>query len=141
MKSLTFYVMLFLTTGFLTSLYAPPTYKAPKIVKKEYDGHLKTVSLSEAKEKGCLSCHQGIEDIRDPQSMMMIQITARGQMAGDPGGCVVCHGGNPQATDYREAHQGSPETMVQINGPTTFYRDPGSIHIAEKKIIAGSWIE
>ncbi len=132
MKILTFYLGLFLMLGLMSLVNASPIYKVPEIVKKEYDGPLKTVSLSEAQEKGCLSCHQGIESIRDPQSLMMIQIVARGQIAGDPGGCVVCHGGNPQATDYQKAHEGSPEAMIQINGPTTFYRDPGSIHIAEK---------
>ena len=85
MKKLIIHLMLNTFIGLLTSLYASPVYKVPEIKKKEYQGPLKTVSQDLANEKGCLSCHQGIEDIRDPKSMMMVQIVARGKMAGDPG--------------------------------------------------------
>lgn len=54
------------------------------------------VSPAVAKAKGCLSCHEGIEDIRDSNSAMMLQIKAIGTGNGDPQGCVVCHGCNPQ---------------------------------------------
>ena len=50
------------------------------------------VSPAAAKEKGCNSCHEGIEDIRDSKSAMMLQIRAIGGANSDPGGCVVCHG-------------------------------------------------
>lgn len=46
--------------------------------------------------------------------MMLAQILEQGQDAGDPAGCVVCHGGDPQATDKKVAHGG------------VFYPDPGS---------------
>lgn len=57
----------------------------------------------------CLSCHQGIEPARPLESEMMKQILAKGQQLGDPNGCVVCHGGNPQETKQKEkAHSGIP---------------------------------
>ena len=66
-------------------------------------------------DNGCLSCHEGIEDIRDPGSAMMASIDAMG-------GCVVCHGGDPNETeDADAAHSGE-----------FFYPDPGSIWIADK---------
>jgi hypothetical protein len=46
---------------------------------------------------------------------MMQEILVQGQRIGDPAGCVVCHGGNPQATVKEEAHKGK-----------AFYPDPGS---------------
>jgi hypothetical protein len=86
-----------------------------------------------AEGKGCLSCHDGIEDIRDPNSAMMALIKAKGAPLGDPEGCVVCHGGNPAETkDAAKAHAGSPEALVKAKGPQTFYPDPGSVWIAEQ---------
>ena len=71
-------------------------------------------------ESGCLTCHQGIEPIREPDSGMMQQIMAMGRGLGDPAGCVVCHRGDPSATVKDDAHQG-----------TAFYPDPGSPWINE----------
>ncbi len=83
-----------------------------------------------AKEKGCLSCHEGIESIRQAESGMMAAIKALGGPQGDPEGCVVCHGGNPQGLTAEEAHAGvGPAAMA--TGPKTFYPDPGSIWIAD----------
>ena len=60
-------------------------------------------------------CHEGIEDIRDPNSDMMRQIKAIGE-------CTACHGGNPDATTAEEAH-----------GPKgSFYPDPGNPWIVDK---------
>ena len=80
--------------------------------------------------KGCLSCHSGIERFSD--GVMMQAIEALGQAHGDPAGCVVCHGGNPTATTAEEAHEGTPETLIQANGPEMFYPDPGNVWIANK---------
>ena len=70
--------------------------------------------------KGCLKCHDGIEQIRESGSKMLRQILSVGRVSGDPGGCVVCHGGDPAAEDEKTAHQGP-----------TFYPDPGSPWINE----------
>ncbi len=89
------------------------------------------VSPEVAAQKGCLSCHQGIENIRDPKSPMMQQIKALGAAAGDPQGCTVCHGGNPKGLTKEEAHKGAPAMFKNGRGPKAFYPDPGSIWIAE----------
>lgn len=68
-----------------------PESAAQEQTKKAFQ----TVSVELAKEKGCLSCHDGIEDIREKTSLMMLMIKGIGQSNGDPGGCVVCHGGTP----------------------------------------------
>ncbi len=79
-----------------------------------------------ARGKYCLSCHQGIEPIRQHQSKMMQQIYKKGKEIGDPNGCIVCHGGNPSATTAKLAHQGSIFYYVKHKGPKAFYPDPGS---------------
>ena len=78
----------------------------------------------------CVKCHNGIESIRDQHSDMMKQIIDLGKIAGDTGGCTVCHGGNPNAGTVEQAHMGAPKSHA--GGLAAFVRDPGSIWIAEK---------
>lgn len=66
--------------------------------------------------EGCLTCHDGIEDIRAQDSMMMQQIKAIGE-------CTTCHGGDADITDDKDAAHG-PEGE--------FYPDPGSIWVSDK---------
>lgn len=87
--------------------------------------------LDTSGQKGCMSCHNGIEDIRDDATPMMVQIKAIGGANGDPAGCVVCHGGDPKGDSIETAHKGSPDALKNGNGPKTFYPDPGSVWIAE----------
>jgi len=82
-----------------------------------------------AADSGCISCHNGIEDIRDKNSTMMIMIKSISATHGDPEGCVLRHGGDPTATEADQAHQGSPQSLVQFRGPQTFYPDPGAMDI------------
>ena len=63
------------------------------------------VDLAVAQEKGCLSCHEGIEKFTG--GVMMETIEAMGPDLGDPAGCVVCHGGNPQGLTAEDAHKGT----------------------------------
>ena len=64
--------------------------------------------------EGCVACHDGIEDIRHPDSLMMQQIQAMGE-------CTACHGGDASITDNADAaHAGD------------FYPDPGSIWVSDK---------
>ena len=86
-------------------------------------------AASYAAKSGCLSCHKGIENIRDPNSAMLLSIKALGTQHGDPEGCVICHGGNPGATTKEAAHKGSPQSLIAAKGAQMFYRDPGSIWI------------
>jgi len=55
---------------------------------------------------GCVACHADIEPIREDGSEMLAEILALGESLGDPSGCVVCHGGDPQAGDEETAHRG-----------------------------------
>jgi hypothetical protein len=91
------------------------------------------VAFSAHAAGGCSTekCHQGIADIRSPDSEMMQTIKANGSQHGDPDGCVICHGGNPRATEKKEAHKGIPATLKLAPGPKDYYPDPGSIWIAE----------
>ena len=74
-----------------------------------------SVSLAEESPKsGCLKCHDGIESIREHGSKMLEEILERGAADGNPAGCIVCHGGDPRATEKEAAHGGA------------FYPDPGS---------------
>jgi hypothetical protein len=52
-----------------------------------------------APDTGCLAsgqCHAVLEPIRAHNSGMAKQIYERGRLMGDPNGCVVCHGVNPE---------------------------------------------
>ncbi|WP_425397515.1 multiheme c-type cytochrome [Aeoliella sp.] len=73
----------------------------------------------EAANSGCMKCHAGIELIREPDSQMMQQIMERGRELGDPAGCVVCHGGNPNETEDKVVAHGGEDA-------TDFYPAPGS---------------
>lgn len=84
-----------------------------------------------APNKGCLACHNGIEPIRQHQTKMMKEIYKLGAKAGDPNGCVVCHGGNPNASTATSAHSGAPGYFFNHKGPKNFYPDPGSTWINE----------
>ena len=81
-------------------------------------------------DKGCLSCHEGIERFTD--GPMMETIEELGADYKDPGGCVICHGGNPTATSKDLAHIGSPTDLTEIGGPHAFYPDPGSIYLGDR---------
>ncbi|SVC47938.1 uncharacterized protein METZ01_LOCUS300792, partial [marine metagenome] len=88
------------------------------------------ISEKLAAEKGCLSCHEGIERFTDGPMIEIIE--AMGVDYGDPGGCVICHGGNPAATTKGHAHTSAPKELTEAGGPHTFYPDPGSIYIGER---------
>ncbi len=89
-----------------------------------------TVSSQRANTLGCQSCHEGIERFSDGD--MQETIESIGAELGDPGGCVVCHGGDPKATTKDAAHKGAPKDITEGGGPHTFYPDPGSVWIADK---------
>ncbi len=82
---------------------------------------------------GCTTkgCHAGISDIVPMQLEMMQLIKKNGWRHGDPDGCVVCHGGNPNTSKKKHAHKSIPKTLLRAAGPKDFYPDPGSIWIAK----------
>ena len=88
-----------------------------------------------AAENNCLKCHKGIENIRQPDSEMMKEIFHIAEKVGySRNDCIVCHGGNPEATTKEEAHKGTIKPFIEgiktkhgiIKGPQNFYPDPGS---------------
>jgi len=80
-------------------------------------------------DAGCITCHAGIEKIRDDSSAMMTLIKALGSGHGDSEGCVMCHGGDPLSNDKEKAHKGSPASLIAAQGPKNFYPDPGAMDI------------
>ena len=87
------------------------------------------LSFSASANTGCLSCHNGIESIREESSAMLQLIKALSATHGDTGGCVMCHGGDPTASSAEDAHAKSPQSLVDALGPQTFYPDPGAMDI------------
>ncbi len=71
---------------------------------------------AQSAQEGCLTCHEGIEDIMPAGNPMMVAIQASGE-------CTTCHGGDPTVTDDPEAAHG-PEG--------SFYPDPGSPWVVDK---------
>jgi len=80
----------------------------------------------------CVTCHKGVEDIRDRDSGMMKAILKIAEKAGHKGNdCIVCHGGNPEAKKKKKAHLGTVEYFEFEKGPKEFYPAPASSWINE----------
>jgi hypothetical protein len=93
----------------------------------------------------CLTCHDGIEAIRNPDSGMFLAILDHAETAGHENRCIVCHGGDADAratagmerdsAEWRavaeRAHSGTPAYYADHKGPKDFYPDPGSPWINE----------
>ncbi|MHC4795550.1 MAG: multiheme c-type cytochrome [Planctomycetota bacterium] len=77
-------------------------------------------TVPEKEISGCMACHEGIEAIRESESLMMRQIVAAGRAKGDADGCVICHGGDVKATTKEAAHSGN-----------NFFAAPGSPWVNE----------
>lgn len=87
----------------------------------------------DAANNNCLSCHQGIEPIRDHASGMMQEIFEVAEKVGfKDNECIVCHGGNPEASVKEFAHSGSVDALMELGGATHFYPDPASVWINDK---------
>jgi len=85
-----------------------------------------------ADSNSCVSCHKGIDHIRDPKSGMMQEIYALADKAGYKNNeCIVCHGGNAEAYTQEKAHSGSPKYFKTNKGPKEFYPNPSSLWINE----------
>ncbi len=78
----------------------------------------------------CISCHKGIEHIREESSGMMKAILDVAEKAGHKGNdCIVCHGGNPYNKSKKYAHKGTVKYFKKNKGPKEFYPAPGSTWI------------
>ncbi len=144
MKKLLLLLLLLTLTTFGITLYPIGDKKipTPQAVPEK-------VSHSAAPESknSCLSCHQGIEHIREPQSKMMKAIFKKAEKAGAKGNdCVVCHGGNPASRNKEKAHSGTLPYFENHRGPKAFYPSPGSPWINDNtcgmchpKQVASQW--
>lgn len=80
-----------------------------------------------AKSNSCISCHQGVENIREPHSKMMKEIYQIAKETGYIGNdCIVCHGGNPTRYQKELAHRGTINYFKTHDGPKEFYPAPSS---------------
>ncbi len=78
-------------------------------------------------DNSCVTCHNGIENIREPHSKMMQAIKEVAVKAGHrDNDCIVCHGGNPSGETMAEAHSGTVNYFKGHKGPKEFYPAPGS---------------
>jgi len=87
---------------------------------------LLTISVLHA-ANGCVKCHEGIEEIRDPHSKMMQEIYKVAEKAGHSGNdCIVCHGGDPTTMVKERAHEGTVKYFLDHDGPKDYYPAPAS---------------
>ncbi len=85
------------------------------------------IMMASAYANSCITCHKGIEEIRDPHTKMAQAIAKKAEKAGAAGNsCIVCHGGNPEADTKEAAHRGTLAYFMTHEGPKEFYPDPGS---------------
>lgn len=90
-----------------------------------------TFSIAQV-ENSCITCHEGVADIRDKNSGMMQAILQKAEEAGVKGNdCVVCHGGNPEEKEKKDAHRGTLKYFEAHEGPKAFYPYPASPWINE----------
>jgi hypothetical protein len=72
----------------------PAAARAPFPIPTEFEGidlSRQTAPVANAKSTGCLSCHRGQHEPHGQPDTVRL-------------GCVDCHGGNPQASEERQAH-------------------------------------
>ncbi len=116
----------------------PPITTNKKISNAQVCPHLAGIDTTNMvfpnpAKNNCVSCHRGIELIRDPKSGMMQKIYQVADMVGfKDNECIVCHGGNPKSLDKLTAHRGSIDALKATHGPEEFYPDPASVWINDK---------
>jgi hypothetical protein len=57
-----------------------------------------------SEEKGCLSCHNGIETINDRMQPFLLSFAKQKYKRGKGYECAICHEGNPSSGKKEEAH-------------------------------------
>ncbi len=94
---------------------------------------LKDCAQAAPSGSGCTAagCHADILPIVPPDLPMMKLIRQNGLRHKDMDGCVICHGGDPSASDKQDAHGRIPKSLLRAPGPKAFYPNPGALHIAQ----------
>lgn len=128
MKSNYINILLISTIYLLFSCGASENEIVNSVAFQQFDKYVGSDSTFRSKNRHCLACHQGIMPSKDHNSPMMQQIYERGEIYGDPNGCIVCHGGNPNETDNKIlAHGKSPEGNPQCH----FTPTPAALQVNE----------
>src|SRR5574341_2525361 len=60
--------------------------------------------IQASEEKGCLSCHNGIETINDRMQPFLLSFAKQKYKRGKGYECAICHEGNPSSGKKEEAH-------------------------------------
>ncbi len=137
-KILTIFFSLTIITGFF--LFSCQDHKIEKISKIEKQTQICPRTKKDTsnfvypnpKNNTCLTCHTGVAHIRDPKSGMMQEIYAFANLSGfKDNECIVCHGGNPESTNKKEAHKGTIKYFKENKGPKEFYPNPSSVWVNE----------
>ena len=68
--------------------------------------HVNTMAqgTESTEEKGCLSCHNGIETINDRMQPFLLSFAKQKYGKGKGYECAICHEGNPASGKKEEAH-------------------------------------
>jgi len=75
---------------------------------------VENVVAQEAEEKGCLSCHEGIDIISDKMQPFLLSFAKKKYGKGKGYECAICHEGNPSSSEKEASHNGlipNPSSM------------------------------
>jgi hypothetical protein len=73
-----------------------------------------TVEAQEVEEKGCLSCHEGIDVINDKMQPFLLSFAKKRYGMGEGYECAICHEGDPSSSKKEASHSGlipNPSSM------------------------------
>ncbi len=104
------------------------------IVPIKTSGPLLVDHYPQAADSGCMACHAGIEMIREPGSQMLAQIMARGESMGDPAGCIVCHGGDPNEREDKAIAHGEADFFADPSSPWVNDQTCGQCHPEQVRV-------
>ena len=122
---------------------------ALSLVKKDgkSSARYEQVSHALASEKGCLSCHEGIEIINDNMQPFLLGFAKKQYGKGAGYECAICHEGNPSSGSKEEAHSSlipNPSSMWVLHegkGCAKCHDSKGSITTLMGNPSANLWVE
>ena len=94
-----------------------------------------------SEEKGCLSCHNGIETINDRMQPFLLSFAKQKYKRGKGYECAICHEGNPSSGKKEEAHNSlipNPSSMWVLHegkGCAKCHDSKGSITTLMGKVL------
>lgn len=85
-----------------------------KDLRENMSPPLENVLVQDAEEKGCLSCHEGIDVINDRMQPFLLGFAKIKYGKGKGYECAICHEGQPSSNEKEKAHGGlipNPSSM------------------------------